>query len=554
MTRPAWIILLLFCAPLAASPRVHLIDGRTIDGPITFVDGQTLLVMREGSEERVPLDRVLRAVFREPKERPFVNPAARLSEVKVSTQWAVPLNQSNNDAINGLPCVFDGGERPRKLRWEYLSDAVTHASPSVEQGWFSGSVTWDLGDGIPAENRQLDAVSIWIRASDDARSDYRGSLSVSLDGDSFSDVPGTFAEHDFPGNARANTFNNVRYQFEPGRVTRFRYLRFTAERPSKAADTRFVEVDAFVSRTDRDDTRQVSLVSRGGSEVVGEVDRLDDTSAVILRGRNVLTIPRNEVAQVRFLRLDKGLEVLARGRKGAMLETFDFLEGDVADIDTGTLRLSSVLFGLRRLDTQRKVVAALLQDVKPAATKYRLRTVEGSTYHTDALRVDRAEVTFADADFGETTVHVDQITDVSPGPARVTRLAETTPTRVEPAGASGSTADETALPLRLANRPLEDSVAVKSGATVEYAVPAGTRVFSTRFAVPASVASDLGLRLVVAGDGKDLARTEVQDSADEPLTLTVPLAGMKTLTLRVEHARGERREASGVLVTPILVR
>lgn len=554
MTRLAWLILFSFCAPLAASPRVHLIDGRTVDGPMALLDGHTLLVMREGREERVPLDRVLRAVFREPRERPFVNPAARISEVKFSTHWAVPLNQSNNDALNGVRGMWDGGDRPRKMPVEFLSDALTHASPSVEERWLSGVITWDLGEAIPAENRQLDAVSIWIRASDDARSDYRGSLSVSLDGESFSDVPGTFAEHDFPGNARANTFNNVRYQFEPGRVTRFRYLRLTAERPSKAGDTRFVEVDAFVSRTDRDDTRQVSLVGRGGSEVVGEVDRLDDTTATILRGRIVLTLPRNEVAQVRFFRLDKGLEMLARGRRGAMLETFDFLEGDVVDIDTGTLRLSSVLFGLRRLDTHRKVVAALLQDVRPATTKYLLRTVEGSTYHTDAFRVDQAEVKFADADFGETTVHMDQILDLSPGPGRLTRLAEAAPTRVEPAGGHGSTSAETAIPLRLAGRPLEESVALKAGGKVEYDVPAGAKAFSTRFAVPAGVASDVGLRLVVLGDDKELARSEVQDSADEPLQLTVPLDGVKRLTLRVEHARDEKREASGVLVTPLIVR
>lgn len=170
--------------------------------------------------------------------------------VSVTLQTAAPLNQSAGDALNGLVGVlsqdlFQGGAAE-------FSDASSETSPDNNVLWQPDNaahhVTWDLGEEGAAD-RQLDRFSVWLSADDPGRKNYHGGISVSMDGTTFVDVPGSHYANLLPHASGA--YNNVDHQFAPGQTIGFRYLRFTSYGLAADGDVywqpRVVEVDAFVS-------------------------------------------------------------------------------------------------------------------------------------------------------------------------------------------------------------------------------------------------------------------------------------------------------------------
>lgn len=172
------------------------------------------------------------------------------SMVNVTVQTAVSLNQSASDDLNGMTgslsqSLFQGGAGE-------FTDASSATSPGGNVLWQPDNaahhVTWDLGAEGAAE-RQLDRFSVWLSADDGARTNYHGGISVSLDGSNYTDVPGGHYANLLPQSTAA--YNNVDYQFSPGQVVGFRYVRLTSYGVANNGDVywqpRFVEVDAFVS-------------------------------------------------------------------------------------------------------------------------------------------------------------------------------------------------------------------------------------------------------------------------------------------------------------------
>lgn len=177
--------------------------------------------------------------------------------VNVSLQTATSLNQSTSDSLNGnvgelnAPLHFTSGGGA-----ESFTNAVSASSPGGNVFWHPDnaaySITWDLAEEGAAE-RQLDRFSVWLSGDDSGRKNYHGSISVSTDGFTFVDVPGGHYANILPH--VSGSFNNVDYQFSPGRVVGFRYLRFTShglavgnsDEGTTYWQPRFVEIDVFVS-------------------------------------------------------------------------------------------------------------------------------------------------------------------------------------------------------------------------------------------------------------------------------------------------------------------
>ena len=203
----------------------------------------------------------------------------------VTTEAGVAFKPDEGNALRGIIGEFSkkGVHRDQKDRTRdgraYLTDSLSPATSNEPGSWFSGYLTWDLGDGEPPEKRQSDEFSVWIWANDPSRKDYSGSVSTSVDGETFSEIPGTAFEFEFP-RADNGTYNHVRYTFRPGRVTNFRYLRLKADKPPAGEESRFAQVGAFVNRLE-DDARYTGVLTRGGSFLAGRVTRADATSVVL---------------------------------------------------------------------------------------------------------------------------------------------------------------------------------------------------------------------------------------------------------------------------------
>ncbi|HEV8378875.1 MAG TPA: PA14 domain-containing protein [Tepidisphaeraceae bacterium] len=136
------------------------------------------------------------------------------------------------------------------------------------------------------------------------------------------------------------------------------------------------------------------VVLRGGSIVGGAVRSMDDSVIKIATSSGEVAIPRSEVALVVFQPATAEMaEALAGARQGALMNSGDFIDGEVQTVRDGMVGISSVLFGARKHNAQEVVVAAL-RGVSPQLGAIRIELNDGSILQAGTARIaaDRLEV------------------------------------------------------------------------------------------------------------------------------------------------------------------
>jgi hypothetical protein len=136
------------------------------------------------------------------------------------------------------------------------------------------------------------------------------------------------------------------------------------------------------------------VVLRGGSIVGGAVRSMDDSVIKIATGSGEASIPRGEVALVVFQPATAEMaEALAGARKGVLMSSGDFVDGEVQTVRDGAVNVSSVLFGARKSLVQEVVVAAL-REVSPRLGAIRIELNDGSILQAATAKVagDRLEI------------------------------------------------------------------------------------------------------------------------------------------------------------------
>ena len=385
--KPPFATLLLCAALSTRASWVELADGTRLGGELHWRTNGIVVTATNGAEQTVEFIRVRRAVFIEPK------PTNAASIVTVTTEHGVPLSQCATDSLNGIVGYFTrpgqkkSDDKEKKNRKPGLTDAKSPTAPNEDNGWFTGEVTWDLGDSVPAPKRQLERVDIWIRAHDAARCDYSGALAVSVDGEDFITLEDTVFEKQFgepKHGGEGKVFNRVSYQFAPGAVTDFRYLRFIAEVPQWTRnDSRFVEVDGFVSRGPARPRGGVAgrarVLSRRGSELCGTVTALDENWVTLRFNGADRKLPVAQIARVVLRRIEPSRQsLLVPGRTGVLLRGGDFFESEIEKIAGGVVTVSSVLFGLKRFDLEAAVAAIQFTKTWSSEAPWEVRLTDGS--------------------------------------------------------------------------------------------------------------------------------------------------------------------------------
>jgi hypothetical protein len=149
------------------------------------------------------------------------------------------------------------------------------------------------------------------------------------------------------------------------------------------------------------------FVTRGGTFVAADVYAIDENLVRFTRNHAPASIPLNDVARILFkpLLADQAAK-LSPGRSGVLMSTGDFLEGDVRSLKEGSVSVSSVLFGLRRVPLADDVTAVLLHDISAERAPYTIATTDGSLYRARGLRParDGQELQVDDASLGPVTV------------------------------------------------------------------------------------------------------------------------------------------------------
>ena len=149
------------------------------------------------------------------------------------------------------------------------------------------------------------------------------------------------------------------------------------------------------------------FVTRGGTFVAATVYAIDENLVRYTRNNAQGSIRLNDVARILYkpLLVDHAAK-LSPGRTGALMANGDFLEGDVKSLKDGTVSVSSILFGMRKVRIYDDLTAVVLHDVSPEKTPFTLTTTDGSLYRAKSLKPDQQNVLIEDASLGEVSIPV----------------------------------------------------------------------------------------------------------------------------------------------------
>lgn len=139
-------------------------------------------------------------------------------------------------------------------------------------------------------------------------------------------------------------------------------------------------VEEGVSLRNRWFTPQVELT--GGSIKSGYIDSMDERFVYFDTRYGREPVTRSAISQLRFQPLtSRGARELSAGRRGVLLTSGEFVEGECRSIDQGRLVLSSVPLGLLRYDVNSDVVAMSLRDRRTSAGGgHEVRMTDGSVW------------------------------------------------------------------------------------------------------------------------------------------------------------------------------
>lgn len=299
------------------------------------------------------------------------------------------------------------------------------------------------------------------------------------------------------------------------------------------------------------------IMLRDGTLIPGEI-RLADNSVVRFAqsGQKERGIPVTDVSRLLLRPVKTGVETRDPGAAGAILRSGDFVDGQVRAVRDGQVRINSVLFGLRSLQSG-DVAQVIIRPSDASRSAYEVRLRDGATYLASALNASGNDLKLNTAVLGAVKAPWANVRDIRAAAARLVPLASMNVMEVKGAkGVEGAYLVD-GVPGELEAKvggepPPRGSVGVRAGVRLVYELDAKQRGFSARVGVPEGVAGGSRLRFVVVGDGKELYKSEAMTAMDLPASVTVPLAGIKRLELRVLSEGKMRGVAAGVWMEGVL--
>jgi hypothetical protein len=166
------------------------------------------------------------------------------------------------------------------------------------------------------------------------------------------------------------------------------------------------------------------VILRDGTFLAGQVT-FGDESAIRLSfaGRKDVPILNSKVARIIFRPQQLPFEA-DQGRSGLFLKGGDFFEGDFRRIEHGSVSVSSVLFGLKRFRIEGgEPVALVLNESVPAATAFRIRLLDGSSFCATSLSGNAEAVTIQEPLLGVLSIPVSDLIEIERIPPAVSMSA-----------------------------------------------------------------------------------------------------------------------------------
>jgi len=282
------------------------------------------------------------------------------------------------------------------------------------------------------------------------------------------------------------------------------------------------------------------LLLTNGDAIAATVNHADDATLTYTRsgGTGNSHIDISKVADITFHPLTAAMRAKVAGdATGALLATGDFIEGDLAAVADGKVRISSVLLGNVDMPMDWRLLLVRLRPAQTVSSNWVVRLLDGSILHGNKIAIANSKLTVTGADGVVTTLLAGEVGQIEVGPAHMTALNDDRPALEpnDPARLYTNSAPG-GLPAQLLGASVQHGLCLAANTTVSFDLDAHARTLVARVGVPQGILPTAKVRFTVLLDGKVAPQmpTVYRTSIDDSIMLAVKVAGAKKLSLRVE--------------------
>jgi hypothetical protein len=130
------------------------------------------------------------------------------------------------------------------------------------------------------------------------------------------------------------------------------------------------------------------IVLRDGTVIADHFTAMDESRVELSREKQALKVLTANVARLLFQPVFEA-DSLTAGRTGILLSNGDFIDGEFRGIEDGRVKISSVLFGQRSYELNRKVATVVLRHLSPRPASFEIRTQDGSVWRPKTMRLEQ---------------------------------------------------------------------------------------------------------------------------------------------------------------------
>ena len=157
------------------------------------------------------------------------------------------------------------------------------------------------------------------------------------------------------------------------------------------------------------------VLLRDGSFIAGLVTKADESAVrLAFGGRKDVPVLNSKIARIFLRPPQQPLRFeIAQGRTGVFTRSGDFFEGEFHSIESGSLNMSSVLFGLKRFGTEGSdSPVVVLNDCAPADSGLEVRLLDGSIFRASRLTAMAQRITINEPVLGSISIPTAELFEI----------------------------------------------------------------------------------------------------------------------------------------------
>jgi hypothetical protein len=308
------------------------------------------------------------------------------------------------------------------------------------------------------------------------------------------------------------------------------------------------------------------LLKSGSYFANAEILDSDSTRLMFSYSGIRLSASNSQIARVTMEPLTAGLVArIPADRMGVLSRTGDFMEGEINAIEMGKegreVVLSSVIFGLTRFRLDNGTTSAVvLREPSPADAAYRVVLIDGSVLLAESLKAEADRLIINERTVGAMALPIKQVFVVRASAERAASLAALKPSKVD---GPDTNFDPAAISLfdksqwtwlLLPGGASPGGIVSPAATAISYDLAGKYKSFVCRIGIPERVSSRVAGKFVVLADGKEIFTSKLLSSHDPATTLSLSVAGVKTVTLKLDCEPGMEHSLFGLWGDPMLVK